>query len=461
MSERKGSVSYHNSNGKWPSFYRLLSVLASLLLGFMGVSCSSGRPTDVPSPASGVTPRFTSLVATPEPSRVAQPTPTQFDPTMPVTLTMWLPPEMAVSALSSGQAFEVINRSFHAANPSIFLEIVPKAAYGTGGLVNALLATRPVVPSRLPDIIAIDTAQVSELAAQDILVPLDDIIPLTVWQDLYPVLTPPMSLAGRRYAVPFQVDITFLAYNTSDVQISPRTWTDLEGSGGRYVFPAAQGDGSAADAFLLQYLAAGGQILNEGGQPYLDSSIMAGILATYRQAVDAGVVPISVRNLQTLDDCWSAYMQDKATMTNVGSSQYQREKGPLRKTRYAPIPTTSGVPATLARSWSWAIVTEDPVRQEMASRYLVSALNAEALANWCAESFHLPVHRAALALAVQEEQYRAFLDEQLQHAYPYPDLEYYTRLQAIIIRAIEDVLDGVSTPERAAVTAAATVARLR
>ena len=51
--------------------------------------------------------------------------------------------------------------------------------------------------------------------------------------------------------------------------------------------------------FLLQYLAQGGQVLNEAGRPYLDSAIMAGVLTVYRQAVDAGVVPIAIRNLQT------------------------------------------------------------------------------------------------------------------------------------------------------------------
>jgi len=454
-----GSFSYQNQCGKWPSVYRVPLILALLLALIVTWGCATDEPTAAAAPASTLRP--TLAVGRPEPSATAQPTLTSLDSTMPMTLTIWLPPEMAVSALSSGLTFEMINQSFRAANPGVFLEVVPKAAYGTGGLANALLATRPVVPSRLPDIIAIDTALVSELARQDILVPLDDAIPETIWASLYPAVLDNTSLEGRRYAIPFQVDISFLAYNAGDVQIAPRTWTELEGSGGKYVFPAAQGDGSAADAFLLQYLAEGGAILNEGGQPYLDSSIMASVLATYRQAVDAGVVPISVRNLQTLDDCWRAYMQDKATMTNVGSSQYQREKGSLRKTRYASIPTTSGVSATLARSWSWAIVTRDPFRQEIASRYLLSALNPKALSSWCVESHHLPAHQEALVLAVEDEPYRVFLDEQLRHAYPYPDLAYYTRLQTIVTRAIEDVLDGVSTPERAAVTAAATVARLR
>ena len=88
-------------------------------------------------------------------------------------------------------------------------------------------------------------------------------------------------------------------------------------------------------------------------------------------------------------------------MTNVGSWQYQRERSTLRRTRYASIPTASGTSSTLARSWSWAIVTDDPVRQEIASRYIVAALSPKALSSWCVESFHLPAHRAALALAVK------------------------------------------------------------
>ncbi len=471
MFGRIGSGSYQAMNGGRPALWSLFLYLALLAVLLVGIGCSSSGSSTTPTPHSIASPSPTSRASTPEPAKSSELVPTPFDPTAPLTLTVWLPPEMALSAQSNGQAFQVINDSFHAANPNVLLEIVPKAAYGSGGLVNALLATYPVVPSRLPDLVAIDTAQTRELVDRGILAPLNDLLPETAWQDIYPSAAAAMLIenastggsttSAQRFAIPFQVDIDFAAYNTSNIQLSPRTWADLEGSGATYVFPAGQGDGSAADAFLLQYLAQGGQVFNEAGRPYLYSAIMAGVLTTYRQAVDAGVVPIAIRNLQTLEDCWDAYMQDRATMTNVGSWQYQREKSTLHRTRYAPIPTASGASSTLARSWSWAIVTVDPVRQEIASRYILAALGPKALSRWCVESFHLPAHRTALALAVEDEPYRAFLEEQLQHAHPYPDLSYYTRLQAIIIKAIEDVLDGVSTPERAAVTAAAVAARLR
>jgi multiple sugar transport system substrate-binding protein len=440
---------------------RVSVTLVLFVFALVGASCSPSQRMATPPLVSTVTPRPTSTSSISEPASAAQPAHTPFDPTMPVTLTIWLPPDMALSAQTDGQAFQVINQSFHNASPTVMLEIVPKAAHGAGGLVNSLVATRPVVPSRLPDVVAIDTAEVRELVARGIIVPLDDLVPASVWQDLYPSVAENVSMDGQHFAIPFQVDISFLAYNTSNIQISPRTWTDVEGSGARYVFPASQGDGSAADAFLLQYLAEGGQLFTEGGRPYLDSSIMAAILKVYQHVVESGVVPIAVRNLQTLEDCWSAYMQDKATMTNVGSWQYQREKSSLRRTGYAAIPTASGVASTLARSWSWAIVTDDPIRQKIASRYVLSTLGPQALSSWCVESFHLPAHRTVLALTVEDEPYRTFLEEQLQRAYPYPDLTYYTRLQTIIIGAIADVLDGVSTPERAAVTAAAMAARLR
>ena len=471
MSEGVDLLSHRATNARRNALSICLASLALLGVVMVAVSCSLGgsitAPVTRPSPSPGLPVRS----KTPQPTVTVQPTPTVFGLTLPVTLTIWLPPDMALSAQSGGQALQEANESFETANPGIFIEIVPKAAYGAGGLANALIATRPVVPSRLPDIIAIDTAQADVLVAQGLLVPLDDLLPGSIWQDLYPSAATAISstelgagvsaIAARRYAIPFQVDIGFVAYNTSNIPLAPRTWTDMEGLEVKYVFPASQGAGDAADAFLLQYLAEGGELLSEGGRPYLDSAIVARVLTVYRQAVDAGVVPITVRNLQTVQDCWDAYMQDKATMTNVSSWLYQRERSALRRTRYAPIPTTSGVSSTLARSWSWAIVTDDPIRQQIASQYILAVLSPHALASWCSQSYHLPAHRAAMALVIEDESYRTFLEELLKNAHPYPDLSYYTGLQSIIIRAIEDVLDGVSTPERAAVTAAAMVARLR
>jgi len=177
--------------------------------------------------------------------------------------------------------------------------------------------------------------------------------------------------------------------------------------------------------------------------------------------MNKGIVPDAVRTMSTFEDCWRVYLTGEAGMSLASSWQYQRDRAMLKWTRYAQIPTVEGEPLTVARSWAWGIVTRDPVRQELASRYLAAASGPEYLPLWCEASYHLPAHRPFLALVIQDEEYCAFLDQQLRSALPYPNMRGYSLVQEAIERAIEDVLDGVTTPERAAVAAAAMMLRLR
>lgn len=378
-----------------------------------------------------------------------------------MTLTLWLPPEMLPEAGYAGQLVGELNQAFVAANPQARIEIVPKAPYGPGGIANMLLTTHAVVPARLPDIVAIDTAELHKVTGADILAPLDGLFAESKWDDLFPWALEMVTVNGKRLAMPFQTDIVFLVYDASVVQAPPRAWYDLASTKGKYVFPAGRGDGSAADTFLLHYFALGGTLGDSDARPALDTTLVARVLRDYRSAMELGIVPDSVRTLRTLADCWASYVAGEASLIHASSQQFARDRDTVQNAHYAPIPTINGKVLTLARSWAWAIVASDPLRQEMAARYIALALQPERLSSWSQASFHLPVHRSILELAIGDQDYRAFLIQQLQHARPYPNGRYFAEIQDIISIAIEDVLDGATTPERAAITAAASLARLR
>lgn len=438
----------------WALFFVLLGLT-------LWVGCSSTQNTRLPaSLREGINTRTLTPTA-PQTVVVTQTTPAPFNPTMPLTLTLWLPPDMAESAQQSGHALYKMNQAFLAANPQVRLEIITKAPYGLGGMVNMLLTTRAVVPKRLPDIFVFDVSELHLLVDKDILVPLDESVPSALWDDLFPFAPESVTSQGRRMAVPFQTDILFLAYNEALTSKPPRVWSEFAANRSDYIFPAGQGDGSAADIFLLQYFAAGGSLSQDGIRPYLDTAVMSRVLRMYRSAFEAGAINKNVRNLKTLDDCWAIYLAGDASMTNVSSWQYQRDRAMLQRTRFTQIPTSTGEPLTLAHSWAWGMVNQDAQRRAVAAQYITFALRAEHLAAWCVVSFHLPTLRLALPLAIDDQSYRAFIEDQLWHARPYPNVSQYFQVQEAIIRAIEDVLDGIATPERAALVAASTVARLR
>jgi multiple sugar transport system substrate-binding protein len=428
-------------------------ILFVLLISGAGCSSSDSQTPTLSLPTHTLTP--TSLVV----ENVATPTPQPVEPGTPITLTMWLPPEMAQSANTPGNTLYQLNEAFVQSNPDSRLVVVPKAAYGPGGIANLVSTTQPVMPGRLPDVIAFDTAELHRLMGGSLLIPLDDLIASSVWDDLFPFAVQAVTVGEQRMAVPFQVDITFLAYDSFAISDPPRLWEQLE-PGHKYLFPVGEG-ASSADAFLIQYLARGGTLVRNNGQPYLDSIVAAEVLQQFQRAVQFGVVPSQGRNLSTLEECWNAYLRGDAHAVNVGSWLYQRDRAKSPQTLYASIPTADGTPATIARSWGWAILTQDPKKQQMAVDYILSTLHPETLSSWSAETRHLPPYRSTLSLAIGDPTYREFIEQQLEHAYPYPNLEYYDQIQEVIIRAIDDVLDGVVSPEQAAVDAATMVNRLR
>jgi len=426
---------------------------ALLLAGCALLQTPTPRPTPVVPPETSVpSPTTTPTV----PAAVSTP----IDPSAPVTLTLWLPAEMALGDEPPAEAVSRLNQTFMAENPQVKLDVIPKAAYGPGGLVHLLLATQPVVPARMPDIVVFDTSELHRLVDSDILIPLDELLPEAVWDDLFPFALEAVTVSENRLAVPFGANIVFLAYNSAMVEAPPRTWDEVIAARATYLFPAGQGDGSAADAFLLLYFAQGGSL--EGSEPpELNTGLVANVLRKYLAAMDNGVVPGVVRTMGTLEDCWALYLAGEAGMSLAGSLQYQRDRAILKRTRYAQVPTIDGKPITLARSWAWGVVAQDPFRQEIAGRYVASAVGPKHLPAWSSASFHLPTRRSILRLAIEDREYRAFLHEQLQNARPYPNLRGYSHIQEAVLRAIQDVLDGVATPERAAITAAAMILPLR
>jgi len=435
-----------------------LSVCVVLLGTLLLAGCQFLASPLVTTPAGGLS-SPTPAAPLASPTR-PNPTATVFDASAPLTLTLWLPPEMALTDYESSQVVDELNRYFIAANPQVQLSITPKAPSGVGGMVNRLSTTKPVAPSQLPDLAVVDLAELPRLASEGLAAPLDDLFPETFWDGLFPFALESVSVGERKMAMPLHADILYLAYNNTMVSTPPLTWDTLRVSKSTLILPANQGDGAAADVFFAQYMARGGSLKGPNGS-YLDVNIAADVLRDYRATSEAGVLLASARDLATLEECWSIYLKGEAGMAIVNSYHYMRDRGKLQRTRYAPMPTADGHPSTVAHAWGWIIVTQDPVRQGIAADYIAAAARQEWIVSWSRASHHLPAHSTALAAIIDDRDYRIFLEEQLQYALAYPSVSQYTPMQEIITEAIGDVLDGAATPDHAAASAAAMIARLR
>ena len=410
-------------------FALLASLILVALLGCAAAETPTPQATPPPTPTVAKSP-------TPSPSPYTAPSA--------ITLTVWTTePFIPSPDTSTGQVMEGIYQTFHEAHPDIAVQFVPKRPYGKGGILDFLLTASAVAPQTLPDLVTIDLSQVEFLVGKEILQPWDGLIPEEVADDLLPRLRQAGSKEDQLVAFPFQVDIEHLVYDPSLIDSPPRTWYELRSQETTYAFPAGGEEGAVNDSFLIQYLALGGSLVDEEGNPDLDGAVLTQVLEFYRDGYEAGYISPSVLILESLDDSWALFKEGGVAMASVSSQRLLMEGAEVA---YASLPTRNGARATMARCWAFVLLTPDRRRQAAAAEFVKWFLAPENLTAWAQASGHLPPSRSALRLSIEDTAYRVFVRRQMEAAYFRPSNE---EIATALQQAVIDVLSGNATPQEA------------
>ena len=371
-------------------------------------------------------------------------------PSLAITLTIWTKETFSPADPEAGPVLAKIFSAFSAEHGDVALEYILKKPYGKGGLLDFLRTTSRVVPAALPDLIVLDTVELNQAAQEGLLQPLDELLDEEILGDVFPFALQAGSLDGHLIGLQFEADIQHLAYNTALLPAPPLTWAEVFTAGVSYVFPAGGEEEKVNDAFLIQYFAPGGRLVDEDGRPALDQELLTQVLEFYQEGRKKNVIPLSILECKTLEDCWTLYLSGKAAMTNVDSHHYLLEGMKQPDTSFAPIPTRDGQPMTVSRGWALALVSADPARQVLAVELIARLMHPENMAAWNRAAGHLPTRRSALQYMGLPEDYRAFLQTQLEAAYPQPVVPGYENIAKALQRAIQNVLLNDLSPAEAA-----------
>ena len=82
------------------------------------------------------------------------------------------------------------------------------------------------------------------------------------------------------------------------------------------------------------------------------------------------MIPKSVLDYRTDADAWSAYLSDKAMMSDVSSLRYLSSGSAMRNTGFSVVPTRDGNTFSLGKGWALVIVSADPARQQAAAKVM-------------------------------------------------------------------------------------------
>ncbi len=365
-------------------------------------------------------------------------------------ISIWLPPRLAPDTTSPpGNLLAERLDAFQQTYPNIDLDVRVKDEGGPGGLMETLVAASIAAPDALPDVIALNPIDLNTATLKGLILPLAGIIEEPKTPDWYEHAIDATRFGGDFYGLPIASDAEVLAYRTAQFEALPRSWSDILAQPSAFLFPA--GDPSATFT-LAQYLALGGQMADESGRPMLDPTTLVEVLSFYGSAYHANTLPLSSLKYMTNEETWEAFRAQQASSA-VASLNTFLTKGNFNTTSATAIPTRNNLGTSFSETWSWAIVTRDPARQQLAAQLLAWLTQPEFLGSWTYNLNLLPPTAAALARWPEGPE-SALVSSLVTLARPKPTAEVMATFGPPLRTAIEAVLVNGATPSTAALSAA-------
>ncbi len=432
-----------------------------LLLVILLAGCNG----NVPAPTSPLPTSTPTLVEDPAPT----PTPTPGVQPMIVTLKLWTPEELNPYGREPGaEVMANLLDNFSEAYPDVQVDVTVKKAQGRGGLLDFLRTARKAAPSIMPDLVILDVEDLETAAGSGLIQPLDELISPIEMEERFPFAVEMGTVADDTSGLMtagfiLGVDLTHLAYRVELFETPPISWTSVISPPKSYVFPAGGQDRQVNDATLIQYLAAGGTLVDAEGHPTIDEEAMISVLNFYSQCMSTGAISPTLA-LTTRDSAqsWEHFKAGHGTMAAVPAQYYWVEIENLpadpeqveETWAIASLPTREGQPfSVIKHGWAVSLVAQDEARQRLAILLLDWLISPDQNGHWTQTSGYLPATKSALRMWDAPNADRAALRRILNATAPPPSQETMATTGRVMQEAVIAVLRKRATPEEAAAAA--------
>ncbi|MSP13028.1 MAG: extracellular solute-binding protein [Chloroflexi bacterium] len=442
--------------------YRSLAAGIFLVVGWIITGCSvsdiakflEGTPSRT-APGTSVTTQSVVPTATtsPQPRPIS---PNTFTPGSvisedagPLVLTLWTPESIPPgSGVLEGEEYIGLWSGFQARFPTATLRIELKKPYGKGGMLNALLTTQGAAPSVLPDIIALDMAEVPLALESGVLQVLEPKLDKDLSANLYPFTRQLGRQGDNLHTVPFDVSMLHVMYSLDNFASPPLTWQSFISGTVPFCFPVEGDPLTVFDTVMLGYTAAGGNFIGQNGATALDTEILTQVFDNFARVNKNHGIPKSVADAPTLDTCWEAMAQGKVGAAVVDSRKIIQNSRLLTGHGVAALPSPGGQSFAWIRGWAYAVTSADPRREQIGIEFVNWLMSPVNLSKAVEASGSLPPRRSVLPEMPQA--YAPFLSRLLEIATPVPDSHISTALARPVQDALRQVLSGKLIPRDAA-----------
>jgi len=406
-----------------------IALLISMLITNCRPRVENQTPVVSPSPA----PATTSLM---EPTE-------QPDQGLP-DITIWIPPRFAPDTTVGSLLYEHLT-TFENAYGLINLNIRVKEETGPSGILETLSTASLVAPSTLPDIVLFDPDALKTAALKNLISPLEAFTPSPATPEWYSFAIEAAFVDNTFFGLPFLSKAESFAYRKDAFETEPTDWADLLSSAESFLIPMGDPESKFS---LIQYSAMGGKVLDDQGRPTIDTELLTDLLYFYLSANSTGLLPLYSLQIQYADETSIALMQGNTNAAVIPVETIQKES--ITTTfLVTPWPTRDGSGIIPTRTFSWGVVAKDYDHPDHISQILQWLCEPTFLGRISQSSGLIPATSDAL-LEWTDPNSSAILSRLIRVAVPEPSIEEITTFGPLLRSAIEDVLNGRSTPEEAA-----------
>lgn len=436
---------------RWIGFYASVSLLI-----VVGLAACSDRLGAFNNPSAGVveltppTVETTNVAALPvrDTNFLATSTPV---PVEQFTLRVWWPDELYPNPASTAEVILSTQLTGFSQTYSAYeVDVRRKRAVGLGGILPTLRSAHPVAPGVLPDLTLMRRSDMATAAAERLIIPLEDWAPADVLEDLLPGTLELGKLDGVLYGVPYVLNLYHAAYRESVFETPPLTFEAVLAEQSRFLFPAAPIDPgtSVSWAVLMQYMSAGGRLVDENFLPVLDREPLLALLSYYEQGVEAGILDESLLLYTQYEDYWNTFAASEANIIFVDSITYLGHTNDRQGIDAISIPTMSGDAISVMDGWMWVLTTQDPERQKQALAFFSWMMRVSQQSLYSESLGIIPSQARALRLW-EDQQYANFVENLIPSALLIPNA-YRNNSAAIALQeSVTAVLGGASAESAA------------
>jgi ABC-type glycerol-3-phosphate transport system substrate-binding protein len=154
-------------------------------------------------------------------------------------------------------------------------------------------------------------------------------------------------------------------------------------------------------------------------------------------------MPYWLTQYETDEQSWEAFEDNKTVMAISWASHTLQD--PQADLSLAAIPTSDGLPYTLATGWAWALVSPNPDRQALSAQLAEFLTTPDFLGAWTEAGGYLPPRPEAL-LAWENTTYQSLFNQVIPSAQLMPSLDIVTTLGPVLQKATVDILKEQTDP---------------